>query len=197
MRFLPQRPLPHTLRWFGKALYIALLVVASVFIMINVHEIGHTVFARLLGDGSASYALYRLHPDGSIRCIGCNAYNPHWLSFFGNVIVPLGGVIFSQGLALALLWYKRKVKGGAPCGRFCAVLTVVCVSDAAFQVAQGLAANIGQQTGLTGVDIADFIWLVASHTHLGPVLLKAALAAALLVYLGWFIKTYRKPSIPA
>jgi hypothetical protein len=41
---------------------VALWLVAALvltFVMINIHEIGHTVVARLAGDPHASYSLYR------------------------------------------------------------------------------------------------------------------------------------------
>ena len=76
--------------------------------MINIHEIGHNVFAKLFGDTRAYYALCKFHPDGSVVCIRCNVYDVTKLSFGGKFIVTLGGVIFHQGLAAILLRYRRK-----------------------------------------------------------------------------------------
>jgi len=173
------------------ALYV-LFVVVSLFVMINVHEIGHTVFARLFGDSSAFYALYRLRPDGSVACIGCNVYDETKISFFGNVVVTLGGVVFSQGLAVVSLWYKRKAKKSEKGRRFCSVLTAVCVFDAVLQVAQGITANTVQQSAFTRVDIADFVWLVANQAQVSHVVVKGIVLAILLVYLWWFVGLYRK-----
>ncbi len=186
------RPLARAL-----ALY-ALLAAASLFVMLNVHEIGHTVFARLFGDSGASYALYRLHPDGRVACIGCigcNVYDETKISPFGNSVVALGGLIFSQGLALALLWSKSKTKKSWLIGRFIDVLIAVCVFDAVFQVAQGIIVNTAQQTAFTRVDMADFIWLVTRQTQVSPVAVKGLVLIALLVYLRWFIRIYRKMTV--
>jgi len=176
------------------ALY-TFFVAVSLFVMINVHEIGHTLFARLFGDTGAFYALYKLHPDGSVACIGCNVYDETKLSFIGNVVVTLGGVIFSQGLAVVLLWYKGKTKMGETSRRFCGVLTTVCVFDAVFQVAQSITANTVHQSAFTRVDIADFVWLVANQAHVSHVVVKGIVLVVLLVYLWWFIGLYRKTSV--
>ncbi len=47
--------------------------------MLNLHEIGHTVFARLSGDGEAVYYLYQRFPNGGF-CMGCNIYDESKLS---------------------------------------------------------------------------------------------------------------------
>ena len=167
----------------------ALSVAAALFIMLNWHEMGHTAFARLFGDADASYTLYKLHPDGRLACIGCNVYDETQLSFVGNVVVALGGVIFSQGMAVVLLWLKRRWNRAK--GRFWAVLTGVCLFDALFQVAQGVAADTGRQSALTRVDIADFVWLIANRTPLSHGVVKGIVVAALAAYLWGFIKLYR------
>lgn len=169
----------------------ALFLGLSFFLMLNVHEMGHTVFARLFGDRSASYALYRLQPDGSVACIGCNTYDESQLSFLGNAVVTLGGVLFTQGLALLLLWYAGRSRN-APCRSFCAVLMNVCLFDAVVQVAQGLAADTARQTALTRVDLADFVWLLSNRMHAAPDLLQGSILAALIAYLWGFRRLYRK-----
>ncbi len=182
-------------QWVGALALYALLVAASVLVMINVHELGHTVFARLFGDSGASYALYRLRPDGRVACIGCNVYDETKISPFGNGVVALGGLIFSQGLALALLWSKSKIKKNGLIGRFIGVLIAVCVFDAVFQVAQGIIVNTAQQTAFTRVDMADFIWLVTRHAQVSPVAVKSLVLTALWAYLWWFIRIYRKMAV--
>ena len=179
---------PSLLRTLAQ--YALFLGVAG-FLMLNVHEIGHTVFARLFGDRSASYALYRLQPNGSVACIGCNAYDESQLSFLGNAVVTLGGVLFTQGLALLLLWYGGRSRN-APCRGFCAVLMNVCLFDAVVQVAQGLAADTARQTALTRVDLADFVWLLSNRMHAAPGLLQGSILAVLIAYLWGFRRLYRK-----
>jgi hypothetical protein len=55
-------------------------------LMVLTHEIGHTVVARLLGDGRATFRIY------GHGCIGCNLYDSQRLTPWGNVAVSLGGV---------------------------------------------------------------------------------------------------------
>ena len=71
------------------------------FVMVNVHEIGHTTVARLLGDDSAHYVLYQV--QGQSGCLGCNLYDSSRLGDLANVFVNLGGVIFTQ----LLCWIAR------------------------------------------------------------------------------------------
>ncbi len=166
-------------RWARDAAFAAL----ALFLMLNVHEIGHTFFARLFGDGSARYALYHLRPDGGLACIGCNHYDETALSFWGNLFVTLGGVIFSQILALISLWLGGRTVN-RPAKRFWGILAFVCLFDVVFQAAQGLAAHTAIQTSLTRVDIADFVWLVANRTGATPAAVKGGVAALLVLYLG-------------
>ncbi len=171
--------MPRGRRWARDAAFAAL----ALFLMVNVHEIGHTFFARLFGDGSARYALYRLRPDGGLACIGCNRYDETALSFWGNLFVTLGGVIFSQILALISLWlWGRTVS--QPAKRFWGILALVCLFDVFFQAAQGLAANTALQTSLTRVDIADFVWLAANRTGATPAAVKGGVVTILALYLG-------------
>src|SRR5437868_3645134 len=64
--------------------------------MVNVHEIGHTLVARLLGDASAHYVLYE--SGGHSSCLGCNLYDSSKLSDNANAIVNFGGVLSTQAL---------------------------------------------------------------------------------------------------
>jgi len=186
-RMALQRDVSKDLLYFG-------VIVLSVVVVVNIHEIGHTVFARFFGDNQATYSLYRLQSDGSLACIGCNAYNETALSWAGNVVVTLGGVIFSQGLALLALWYGRRRKVQR-CWHFCKILVVMCAFDAVFQVLQGMFADTAHQTGLTRVDIADFIWLVAGRTGISDIVIKIGIVVVLLVYLWWFGSAYRKAGV--
>ncbi len=73
-----------------RAVLVTCLVVLCVpvvtVLMVLTHEIGHTVVARLLGDGRATFRIY------GPGCIGCNLYDSQRLSPWGNVAVSLGGV---------------------------------------------------------------------------------------------------------
>jgi hypothetical protein len=95
-------------RWQRRLLLALLMVGCAPVItvaMIIVHEVGHTVVARLLGDGRATFTLYSSH------CIGCNLYDSQRLSPLGNVAVSLGGVLFTGLLtvgALGVLSWRRR-----------------------------------------------------------------------------------------
>jgi hypothetical protein len=86
-------------------LLIIVCVPAITLVMIIVHEVGHTVVARVLGDGRATFTLYSSH------CIGCNLYDSQRFSPMANVAVSLGGVLFT-GLATVMAlgtacWRRR------------------------------------------------------------------------------------------
>jgi hypothetical protein len=94
-------------RW--RRVLLVLLMIACIpaitLAMIIVHEVGHTLVARALGDGRATFTLYSSH------CIGCNLYDSQRLSPMANVAVSLGGVLFT-GLATVaalgtLCWRRR------------------------------------------------------------------------------------------
>lgn len=179
--------------WQGisKVLLHVVAIVISAFLMVNVHEIGHTVFARLFGDNHATYALYRLQSNGKLACVGCNAYDETALSWIGNVVVTVGGVVFSQSLALGVLWYGKQKR----CWRYCRILVAVSAFDVVFQVLQGVIANTAKQTGLTRVDIADFVWLVAGRAGISDVVIKVSIVAILLVYLWWLVPAYCRAGV--
>jgi hypothetical protein len=86
-------------------LLIIVCVPASTLVMIIVHEVGHTVVARVLGDSRATFTLYSSH------CIGCNLYDSQRLSPMANVAVSLGGVLFTGLTTVATLgaacWRRR------------------------------------------------------------------------------------------
>ncbi len=96
------------MKTLAKLLFYLLVFLFGVFIMVNVHEIGHTAFARLLGDPQATYLLYGSMPDGG-SCFGCNFYDPDKLSPPGNLVVSAAGVIFTQISALLFLSRKRNL----------------------------------------------------------------------------------------
>jgi Peptidase M50B-like len=86
------------------ALVVAWLPVLTVAMVIT-HEAGHTVMARLLGDGRATFRLY------GRNCVGCNLYDSQRLSAWGNVAVSLAGVLGTAVLTVvavaALGWRAR------------------------------------------------------------------------------------------
>ncbi len=95
-------------RWRRAALVTCLVVLAApvvTAIMVLTHEVGHTVVARMLGDGRATFRIY------GHACIGCNLYDSQRLTPWGNVAVSLGGLWGTMLLTvlgvIALAWRRR------------------------------------------------------------------------------------------
>ncbi len=84
---------------------VVLAVPVVTAIMVLTHEVGHTVVARLLGDGRATFRIY------GHDCIGCNLYDSQRLSPWSNVAVSLGGLWGTMLLTvlgvIALAWRRR------------------------------------------------------------------------------------------
>lgn len=94
--------------WRRRVLLVLRVIVCVPVItvaMILVHEVGHTVVARLLGDSRATFILYSSH------CIGCNLYDSQRLSPLENAAVSLGGVLATAVVTVAaigiLCWRRR------------------------------------------------------------------------------------------
>ena len=167
-----------------RTLVILILLFVPVFLLgfTVVHEVGHTVLARLLGDPAATFHLYKI--TRTSLCLGCSIYDETKLTPFGNLLVSIGGLLFTQGTAILILFLARR----AALGTFCRRLLIGCGLAFAFldvpvQVVQGLSAKVAQQSGLTGVDLADFLYLSSRQTGISPTYLKVGLLLVALVYL--------------
>lgn len=112
------------------------MIVPSAFLMFNMHEIGHTFFAKILGDKNAYYVLTRKNENGG-RCLGCNEYDPEKLTNTENAIVQLGGIIFSsQVLALSSDLLIRNIYMPKFAQRFFAMTYLTSKLDFTFQIYQ-------------------------------------------------------------
>jgi hypothetical protein len=106
---LPDRlPAARAVRWRRGITLTCLVVLAAPVVtalMILTHEVGHTVVARALGDGRATFRVY------GHGCIGCNLYDSQRLSPWGNVAVSLGGLWGTMLLTVlgvvTLAWRRR------------------------------------------------------------------------------------------
>ncbi|MGH7665972.1 MAG: hypothetical protein ACREOA_02935 [Candidatus Dormibacteria bacterium] len=158
-------------------------VIALTFLMINIHEIGHTVAARLGGDSTASYHLYQTYRSGELDCIGCNVYDPSKLSFWGKFWNAAGGVLATQAVAILALGAIRYRVTRRTVGRLLKVFVVICViGDALYQTVQALLAPIATQSGLTNVDFADALYLLHVRFGYSVIALKGSLTALTLLY---------------
>lgn len=163
-----------------KTLGTLLVLLLSVFLMINLHELGHTAMSWVLGGHSAYYRLVEFGPDG-LRCIGCNHYDVTGLGYWSRVLVPLGGVLATQlifWVSLYLLARYRRLRGA-----YAWVWLGVFLLDAAVQVVQALPANIAAIHAETGVDMADVGWLICSRYGVSAAVFKLLLALAGAGYL--------------
>ncbi len=84
---------------------ITLCALVLALVMIIVHEAGHTLVSRLLGDSCATFVVY------GHSCFGCNLYDSQRMTPVQNVAVNLGGVLFTMLLRaaslLVLAWRRR------------------------------------------------------------------------------------------
>jgi hypothetical protein len=156
-----------------------------------VHELGHTVVARLSGDPNSYFTLYR--SDENSTCLGCNVYDPDRLTRNENMLVSLAGLLATQMVAWALLlvsgivaehpFWERLLRRSALAFAFLDVIV---------QVVQGLLYDLGQQTFPTNVDLVDFMLLTSQATGAGQALMKTALWVLGSIYLAAFLLVYRR-----
>ncbi len=167
------------------ALFVALLL------MVNLHEIGHTLAARLFGDRQAVYYLYKSFPNGRV-CFGCNIYDEKKLSTLGNVLVTVAGLLVTQFFVVDLLFLRKIAPLKPLMRRLVNVFILVLLLDLPVQLIQGLAAPTQTQTSLTWVDLADFNYLVSSPLDVSTSVIKIGLALAAGLYLYGLYATFVK-----
>lgn len=156
-----------------------------------VHELGHTVVARLSGDPGSYFTLY--HSDENSTCLGCNVYDPDVLTRNENMLVSIAGLLATQLVAWALLavsgsvaehpFWERLLRRSALAFAFLDVIV---------QVVQGLLYDLGRQTFPTNVDLVDFMLLSSQATGAGQTLMKTALWVLGSIYLAAFLLVYRR-----
>jgi hypothetical protein len=155
---------------------------AFLFLMVNVHEIGHTVVARLLGDDSAHYVLYQA--QGRNACMGCNLYDSSRLGNAANVLVNFGGVIFTQVLCWTAIFLLAR--GVLKRWMLLSAIGITWTLDVILQLVQGLYADIpgvlprGPETSYT--DYLAVVWFIRQETGAEEWLLKVVLLVATIAY---------------
>ncbi len=169
----------------ARFLRVVLFGLVFLFVMVNVHEVGHTVFARLLGDDSAHYVLYQA--QGSSACMGCNLYDSSRLGDVANVLVNFGGVIFTQFLCwIAILLLAGHERGLLKRWVLLTAIGITWVGDLILQLAQGLAATVPQELPrgreITYTDYQAIVWFVRDQTGVVASDLKAVLLLATIGY---------------
>ena len=160
---------------------------AFLFVMVNVHEVGHTVFARLLGDDSAHYVLYQA--QGRSACMGCNLYDSSRLGDVANVLVNLGGVVFTQLLCwIAILLLAGTDRVVIKRWMLLSAIAITWFGDVILQLLIGLPASIPEtlprRPEITYSDYPAVIWFLRDQTGAGVADLKAVLLVATIAYSG-------------
>lgn len=166
---------------------LVLFVIAFTFLMINWHEIGHTVVARVLGDSSAHYVLYNSTATSS--CAGCNLYNSARLSDSANIIVNFAGVLFTQILAwVAIVLMASRSARVIPSSMLWTVIVVSWLGDLVFQVAQGLATavpvNFPRGPEMSYTDFSAILWFAHHMTGVSVPTLRLLLIVGAMIYSG-------------
>src|SRR2546426_7898883 len=156
----------HTVRFLiviARLVRVVLFGLVFLFLMVNVHEVGHTVFARLLGDDSAHYVLYQA--QGRNTCLGCNLYDSSRLGDVANVLVNFGGVVFTQLLSwIALVLLAGGERALIKRWMLLSVIAITWCGDAILQLVQGVVANIPQYLPrgpeTTYTDYQAVVWFI-------------------------------------
>jgi hypothetical protein len=172
-----------------KVIIIILLIPIYLILFTIVHELGHTLLARLMGDPASIFYLVRM--DGDYLCLGCNIYDQSRLTWGANLVVSLGGLLATQIVAITALFllrlrintrYTRRILGFISLG--------FAFLDVIVQAAQGLLYNLNHFTFPSNIDLVDAMLLVQQRTGASQFLLKAILVVLAVVYLSAFIGVY-------
>jgi len=144
-----------------------------------VHECGQIVLARLTGDPDATLRHSQWHPSGAMG--GWTAeYDATRLTAVGRMLVPVGGLLFTQSVALGILlvsarWSQRfRAYAAAAAGSFAV--------DVALQVGRAIAANAAHGPYSMGVDLEDAAQAIFGLTGVSLAAVKAALVVCALAY---------------
>jgi hypothetical protein len=176
-----------------QVILIILLIPVYILSFVVVHEVGHTVLARLLGDPESVFYLVQIDPGGEGACLGCNIYDHTLLSPPGNFVVSLGGLLFTQATALIALFVMLRFPIRTLPRRLLAPIALgFAFLDVPVQVIQGLLYNIERHTWPTNVDLMDAMLLISQATGGPQALLKIILAVLAVAYLYFFWRAYRR-----
>ena len=176
-----------------RALLYLPLFAALLLTFVVMHELGHTILARILGDPASTFYLVKL--DQSSTCLGCNIYDQSKLSWGANLLVSLGGLLATQLVAFTLLLFSRYGRAGPRLRRWLGATGLAYVFlDVVVQGVQGLLYDVGAQTWPTEVDLLDVMLLIRQRWPLAQTFLKGTIVLVAAAYLAFSLRLYRRPS---
>ena len=160
-----------------------LVVAGALIAMITLHEVGHVVAARLLGDSTATFRLVYRGPDGS--CIGCSFVDVTALGDDELLVVSGAGVAATQALAVAGIAVIGRVDASRPALRRAVVaVTGLCPLDAPYQAIQGFRTSIPPQQFPTQIDAVDFSHLLGTRIGTDP---RVVTWSLVILAVGWTV----------
>lgn len=176
-------------------LRVTLFITVYLISFVVIHELGHTLLARLLGDPNSVFYLVRIEKHSA--CLGCNIYDQTRLSWGANLTVSLGGLLATQIAAIGALFALRFDFGLRTFRRLLVWIGLgFAFLDVPVQVVQGMLYNLNQQSFPTNVDLVDFMLLLQEKTGASQSLMKGLLVMAALLYLvgmAWFYRQVKAP----
>lgn len=154
---------------------------------VTVHELGHTIAARISGDPGSTFYFVKIDENGT--CLGCNITDHTLLTQSENLLVSLAGMVSTQvvGMALMIVSWGRALPLIVRRWALGTGLSFV-VLDTFVQGVQGLLYDIEGQFWPTNVDLVDVMLLLQNFFQPWPALaqqtvLKISLATLLVAYL--------------
>ena len=173
-----------------KWLAVVLVGLSSLFIMVNIHEIGHTLLARLLGDPDSTYYLVRIYPGGGM-CLGCNIYDESKLTWAGTLLTSLGGALFTQAGFWLQLWLSSLAGVAAWLRGLVRLSAWIFFVDLPLQMLQAFRSDVAQPENFTQVDFADVSWLLSQRVDLPIAGIRVILAVLCAAYIAGVIQWQR------
>jgi hypothetical protein len=176
------------------AILIVVLIPVFLVTFTAIHELGHTVLARLLGDPNSVFYLAKFEEQG--MCLGCNIYDASKLSWGGNVIVSLGGLLATQLVALTAVFFLSFRNNSRLLQRILSIIALgFAFLDVPVQAIQGLLYDLNDQVWPTNVDLIDVMLLLQVKGETSQLLLKGLLFALAVIYLWVFVALYKRSKI--
>jgi len=159
-----------------------LLSIGLLLLFVVIHELGHTLTARLLGDPESTFYLVRIEENST--CLGCNISDYTKISPLGNLLVSLAGLTSTSLVGLGLIFLSAWGRLPLLLQRWLVRTGLAYVFlDSLVQGLQGLLYDIEKNTWPTNVDLMDFMLLLQRFTGSSQVAMKIGLLVFFILYL--------------